>query len=146
MNNTAEAMHQLRSLSQSRSPELSLAPVLPPALPLQCYCFSPSLFPVSSSWQLVSITVILPALGCAGLMVHQQVKQQHRASPTKVAPTNSQFMSLSYMLQGHQWREYFNLFIQPLFIQGGTVMAVHSVMHGCSVYTGLQQQKQNSNI
>lgn len=76
----------------------------PSALLLQCYCFSLSLLPVSGSWQLVSITVIPQALGCVRLMVHQQVKQQHRSSPTKhsyhQAPAHCFFISSSHLPQG----------------------------------------------
>lgn len=62
-------MDQLHSLSQSLPPELSLCPSLAVLL-----FSSPSLLPVSGSWQLVSITVISWALGCVRLMVKQQVK------------------------------------------------------------------------
>lgn len=73
-----EALHQLRSLSQSRSPELSLAPAPPPPCPsLAVLVLSLSLLPVSGSWQLVSITVIPPALSCVRPMVQQKVTQQH---------------------------------------------------------------------
>lgn len=109
-NITAEFMHQLHSVSIT-FPWAIPCSHAPPALLLQCYCFPLSLLPVSGSWQLVSITVFPQALGCVRLMVQQQVKQQHGAAPTQhsyqQAPANSQVMSLSPMLQGHQWGGYF---------------------------------------
>lgn len=62
-------------------PLLLCSPTLP--FSSSVIVFLPSLLPVSGSWQLVSITVIPQALSCVRLMVHQQVKQQHRSSPTK---------------------------------------------------------------
>lgn len=78
------------TVSQSCSPELSLAPVLPPALLWQCYCFSPSLLRVSGSWQLVSITVIPPALSCVRLMVHPRWNNSTELYLPKTPPSRPQ--------------------------------------------------------
>lgn len=89
----------------SHPPELSLAPMFPLALLSQCYCYSPCLLPVSGPWQLVSITLILRALGCVRMMVHQQVTTAERSFTLQTflpsRPTNPHLMSRAFaQIQG----------------------------------------------
>lgn len=97
-------MYQLHSLSQSRSLELSRAPVLPPCpSPAVLLFFSAS---PPSQWVLTACLNNSDS-SSTELMVHQQqVKQQRRASPTR--DPNQQAKTI-----------FIHSFIQSVFIYTG---------------------------